>query len=175
MAISLAEKQAIVSDIAEVAANAHSAIAAEYRGLTVAEMTELRVKAKAAGVYLRVVRNTLARRALEGTDFECMQEGLTGPLVLAFAQDEPGASARVMGDFAKDNDKLQVRLVAFGGKLLNPSDISALAKMPTREEALSMLVGVMQAPVSKFVRTMAEPTAKFVRTVAALHAQKDAA
>jgi len=175
MAISLAEKQAIVSDIAEIAANAHSAIAAEYRGLTVAEMTELRVKAKAAGVYLRVVRNTLARRALEGTDFECMQEGLTGPLVLAFAQDEPGASARVMGDFAKDNDKLQVRLVAFGGKLLNPSDISALAKMPTREEALSMLVGVMQAPVSKFVRTMAEPTAKFVRTVAALHAQKDAA
>jgi large subunit ribosomal protein L10 len=175
MAISLAGKQAIVSDVAEVAANAHSAIAAEYRGLTVAEMTELRVKAKAAGVYLRVVRNTLARRALEGTDFECMQEGLTGPLVLAFAQDEPGASARVMGDFAKDNDKLQVRLVAFGGKLLDPSDISALAKMPTREEALSMLVGVMQAPVSKFVRTMAEPTAKFVRTVAALHAQKDAA
>jgi len=175
MAISLAEKQAIVSDVAEVAANAHSAIAAEYRGLTVAEMTDLRVKAKEAGVYLRVVRNTLARRALAGTDFECMQEGLTGPLVLAFAQDEPGASARVIGDFAKDNDKLQVRLIAFGGKLLDPSNIDALAKMPTRDEALSMLVGVMQAPVSKFVRTMAEPTAKFVRTVAALRAQKDAA
>jgi large subunit ribosomal protein L10 len=175
MAISLAEKQAIVSDVAEVAANAHSAIAAEYRGLTVAEMTDLRVKAKEAGVYLRVVRNTLARRALAGTDFECMQEGLTGPLVLAFAQDEPGASARVMGDFAKDNDKLQVRLIAFGGKLLDPSNIDALAKMPTRDEALSMLVGVMQAPVSKFVRTMAEPTAKFVRTVAALRAQKGAA
>jgi large subunit ribosomal protein L10 len=175
MAISLAEKQAIVSDVAEVAANAHSAIAAEYRGLTVADMTDLRVKAKQAGVYVRVVRNTLARRALEGTDFECMKDGLTGPLVLAFAQDEPGASARVMGDFAKANDKLQVRLIAFGGKLLDPSNIDALAKMPTRDEALSMLVGVMQAPVSKFVRTMAEPTAKFVRTVAALRAQKDAA
>lgn len=175
MAISLAEKQAIVSDVAEVAANAYSAIAAEYRGLTVAEMTDLRVKARQAGVYIRVVRNTLARRALEGTEFECMREGLTGPLVLAFAQDEPGASARVMGDFAKDNDKLQVRLIAFGGKLLDPSDIGALAKMPTREEALSMLAGVMQAPVSKFVRTMAEPTAKFVRTVAALRDQKDAA
>lgn len=175
MAISLAEKQAIVSDVAEVAANAHSAIAAEYRGLTVADMTDLRVKAKQAGVYVRVVRNTLARRALDGTDFECMKDGLTGPLVLAFAQDEPGASARVMGDFAKANDKLQVRLIAFGGKLLDPSNIDALAKMPTRDEALSMLVGVMQAPVSKFVRTMAEPTAKFVRTVAALRAQKDAA
>ena len=104
-----------------------------------------------------------------------MKDGLTGPLVLAFAQDEPGASARVMGDFAKANDKLQVRLIAFGGKLLDPSNIDALAKMPTRDEALSMLVGVMQAPVSKFVRTMAEPTAKFVRTVAALRAQKDAA
>ena len=175
MAISLAEKQAIVADVAEVAANAHSAIAAEYRGLTVAEMTDLRVKAKEAGVYIRVVRNTLARRALEGTEFECMREGLTGPLVLAFAQDEPGATARVMGDFAKDNDKLQVRLIAFGGELLEPSDIEVLAKMPTRDEALSMFVGVMQAPVSKFVRTMAEPTTKFVRTVAALRAQKDAA
>ena len=174
MAISLAEKQAIVSDVAEVAANSFSAIAAEYRGLTVAEMTELRVKARQAGVYVRVVRNTLARRALEGTEFECMREGLTGPLVLAFAQEEPGATARVMGDFAKDNDKLQVRLIAFGGKLLDPSDIDVLAKMPTREEALSQLVGVMQAPVSKFVRTMAEPTAKFVRTVAALRDQKGA-
>lgn len=172
MAISLAEKKAIVADVAEVAGAAHSAVAAEYRGLTVAEMTDLRVKAKAAGVYLRVVRNTLARRAVEGTDFECMQEGLTGPLVLAFATDDPGASARVIGDFAKDNDKLLVKLVAFGGKLLDPSELDALAKMPTREEALSQLVGVMQAPVSKFVRTMAEPTAKFARTVAAIRDQK---
>lgn len=175
MAISLAEKKAIVADVAEVAASAHSAVAAEYRGLTVAEMTELRIKAREAGVYLRVVRNTLARRAVEGTDFECMQDGLTGPLVLAFAQDEPGASARVIGDFAKTHDKLQVRVVAFGGKLLDPSELDALAKMPTREEALSMLVGVMQAPVSKFVRTMAEPTGKFVRTVAALREKLEAA
>lgn len=167
MAVSLADKKAIVGEVSEVAASAHSAVAAEYRGLTVAEMTELRVKARAAGVYLRVVRNTLARRAVEGTDFECMQEGLVGPLVLAFAQDEPGATARVIRDFAKDNDKLIPKVVSFGGKLLDPSELDVLAKMPTREEALSQLVGVMQAPVSKFVRTMAEPTSKFVRTVSA--------
>ena len=160
MPVSLAQKKAIVESVSEVAASAHSAVAAEYRGLTVAEMTELRVKARASGVYLRVVRNTLARRAVEGTDFECMTDGLVGPLVLAFAQDEPGASARVIGDFAKTNDKLIVKLVSFGGKLLDPSELDTLAKMPTREEALSKLVGVMQAPVSKFVRTMAEPTSK---------------
>jgi len=175
MAISLADKKAIVAEVAEIASSAYSAVAAEYRGLTVAEMTELRVKARAAGVYLRVVRNTLAKLAVADTDFECMQDGLTGPLVLAFAQDEPGASARVIGDFAKDNDKLQVKLVAFGGELLDPSELGALAKMPTREEALSMLVGVMQAPVTKFVRTMAEPAGKFVRTVAAIRDQKQAA
>jgi len=137
MAISLADKKAIVAEVAEIASSAYSAVAAEYRGLTVAEMTELRVKARAAGVYLRVVRNTLAKLAVADTDFECMQDGLTGPLVLAFAQDEPGASARVIGDFAKDNDKLQVKLVAFGGELLDPSELGALA-MPTREEALSI-------------------------------------
>jgi large subunit ribosomal protein L10 len=175
MAISLADKKAIVADVAEVASSAFSAVAAEYRGLTVAEMTDLRVQARDAGVYLRVVRNTLAKRAVEGTDFECMQESLTGPLVLAFAQSEPSASARVIADFAKTHDKLQVRIIAFGGKLLDPSEIGVLAKMPTRKEALSMLVGVMQAPVSKFVRTMAEPPAKFVRTVAALRDQKQAA
>jgi large subunit ribosomal protein L10 len=175
MAISLADKKAIVAEVAEIASSAYSAVAAEYRGLTVAEMTELRVKARAAGVYLRVVRNTLAKLAVADTDFECMQDGLTGPLVLAFARDEPGASARVIGDFAKDHDKLQVKLVAFGGELLDPSELGALAKMPTREEALSMLVGVMQAPVTKFVRTMAEPAGKFVRTVAAIRDQKQAA
>ena len=118
MAVSLADKKAIVGEVSEVAASAHSAVAAEYRGLTVAEMTELRVKARAAGVYLRVVRNTLARRAVEGTDFECMQEGLVGPLVLAFAQDEPGATARVIGDFAKDNDKLIPKVVSLHLSLL---------------------------------------------------------
>lgn len=168
MAVSLAEKKAIVESVSEVAASAHAAVAAEYRGLTVAEMTDLRVKAREAGVYLRVVRNTLARRAVEGTDFECMREGLVGPLVLAFSQEEPGSSARVMRDFAKSNDKLVIRLVSFGGKMLAPADLDVLAKMPTRDEALSKLVGVMQAPVAKFVRTMAEPTAKFVRTVSAV-------
>ena len=167
MAVSLSDKKAIVEAVSEVAASAHSAVAAEYRGMSVAEMTELRIKARESGVYLRVVRNTLARRAVAGTDFECMSDGLVGPLVLAFSQDEPGASARVVGDFAKKNEKLVVKLVSFGGKLLAPSEPEMLAKMPTREEALSKLVGVMQAPISKFVRTMAEPTSKFVRTVSA--------
>jgi large subunit ribosomal protein L10 len=167
MAVSLAEKKAIVEAVSEVASSAHAAVAAEYRGLTVAEMTELRVKARESGVYLRVVRNTLARRAVEGTDFACMSEGLVGPLVLAFSQEEPGSSARVMGDFAKKNDKLVIRLVSFGGKLLDPSDLDVLAKMPTRNEALGKLAGVLQAPITKFVRTMAEPTSKFVRTVSA--------
>lgn len=167
MAVSLAEKKAIVASVAEVAASAHSAVAAEYRGLTVAQMTELRDKAREAGVYIRVVRNTLARRAVTGTDFECMSEGLVGPLVLAFGQEDPGSTARVIRDFAKSNDKLQVKLVAFGGRLMEPTQLDALASMPTREEALSRLVGVLQAPIAKFVRTVAEPPAKFVRTVAA--------
>lgn len=167
MAVSLADKKAIVASVGEVAASAHSAVAAEYRGLTVAQMTELRDRARESGVYLRVVRNTLARRAVAGTEFECMREGLVGPLVLAFAQEDPGATARVMRDFAKRNDKLVVKLVAFGGKLLAPTDLDVLANMPTREQALGKLVGVMQAPLAKFVRTVAEPPAKFVRTVAA--------
>jgi large subunit ribosomal protein L10 len=161
------QKQAIVASVGEVAAAAHSAVAAEYRGLTVAEMTELRDRARQSGVYVRVVRNTLARRAVAGTDFECMSEGLVGPLVLAFAQEDPGATARVMRDFAKGHDKLVVKLVAFGGRLLDPTDLDVLARMPTREEALGRLMGVMQAPLAKFVRTVAEPPAKFVRTVAA--------
>jgi large subunit ribosomal protein L10 len=165
--VSLEDKKAIVASVSEVASSAHSAVAAEYRGLTVAEMTNLRNKAREAGVYVRVVRNTLARRAVQGTEFECMSDGFVGPLVLAFAQEEPGSSARVMGDFAKTNDKLKIRLVSYGGKLLDPSELDVLAKMPTRDEALAQLISVMQAPTAKFVRTFAEPHAKFVRTVAA--------
>lgn len=175
MPLTLEQKQAVVAEVSEVARHAHSAVAAEYRGLNVAQMTRLRNQARGAGVYLKVVRNTLARRALEDTDFACMQEGLTGPLVLAFAQDDPGASARVMSDFAKEHDKLVIRLVAFGGKLLPPADIARLAKLPTREEALAMLLGVMKAPLAKLVRTVAEPHAKLVRTVAAVRDQKQAA
>ena len=175
MALNLEGKKAVVEEVAAVAREAHSAIAAEYRGLTVAEMTQLRVQAKNSGVYLRVVRNTLAKRALEGTDFSCMNEGLVGPLVLAFSQEEPGAAARVMRDFSKVNDKLVVKLVAFGGNLLGPEDLSTLANLPTYDEAVSKLMSVMLGPVTKLARTLAEPHAKLVRTMAAVRDQKSSA
>lgn len=174
MALTLEGKKAVVAEVSEIAKNAHSAIAAEYRGLTVGEMTKLRVSARGEGVYLRVVRNTLARRALEGTDFACMNEQMTGPLVLAFSQEEPGAAARLVKGFAKDHDKLVVKMVSLNGKLLEPAYVEALAKLPTREQALAQLLGVMKAPIEKFARTLAEPYAKLVRTVAAVREQKQA-
>lgn len=175
MALTLAEKQAIVADVADVAANAYSAIAAEYRGLTVGEMTELRAEARKSGVYIRIVKNSLARRAVEGTDFECMQEGFTGPLVLAFSQEDPGSAARVIKDFAKEHDALNVTMVSIGGKLLEPSELSTLAKMPTYDQAVSMLMAVMKAPVEKLARTINEVPGKLVRTVAAIRDSKEAA
>jgi len=173
--LNLEQKKAIVAEVAVVAAGAYSAIAAEYRGLTVDQMTALRAKARESGVYLRVVKNSLARRAVEGTDFSCMQEGMTGPLVLAFSQEDPGAAARVVKDFAKEHDKLVVKLVSIGGKLLQPSDIEALAKMPTYDQAISLLMAVMKAPVEKLARTLNEVPGKLVRTVAAVRDAKEAA
>jgi len=158
-----------------VANSAQSAIAAEYRGLSVEQMTKLRADARNAGVYLRVVKNTLARRALTDTGYACMSDSLKGPLVLAFSKEEPAAAARVMRDFAKDNDKLVVKAIALSGKLLTPGDLVALATMPTREEALSQLMAVMKAPVEKLARTMNEVPGKLVRTIAAVRDQKQAA
>ena len=175
MALSLEQKKAVVAGVAEVAKQAYSAVAAEYRGLTVEEMTELRTKADQDSVHLQVVKNTLARRALQGTDFECMCEGLVGPLVLAFSREDPGAAARVVNDFSKENDKLVVRLVSVGGQLLEPSEIDRLAKLPTRDQAISMLMAVMKAPVEKFVRTLNEVPGKLVRTTAAIRDSKQAA
>ncbi|MFA5529653.1 MAG: 50S ribosomal protein L10 [Thiohalomonadaceae bacterium] len=175
MALNRDQKQAIIDEVAEVAAKAYSAVGAEYTGLTAAQMTQLRAKAREGGVYVRVVKNTLARRAFQGTEFECMQEALTGPLVLAFSQEDPGAAARVIQAFAKDNAKLVTKVVSIGGKLLDASELDRLAKMPTKEQAISMLMSVMKAPVEKFVRTLAEPHAKLVRTVAAIRDQKQAA
>jgi len=175
MALNLEQKKAIVAEVAEVASSAHSAVAAEYRGLTVAQMTDLRAQARNGGVYLRVVKNSLARRAVEGTDFECMAEGLTGPLVMAFSQEDPGAAARVIKDFAKSNDKLEVKLVAIGGKLMAPSDIEALAKLPTYDQAVSILMSVIKAPVQKLATTLNEVPGKLVRTIAAVKDAKAAA
>ena len=175
MALNLEGKKQVVSEVAAVAANAYSAVAAEYRGISVGDMTELRSKAREGGVYLRVVRNTLARRALEGTDFECMNEGLTGPLVLAFSQEDPGAAARLISDFAKENDKLKPKLVSIGGELLDASEIQRLASLPTYDQAVSMLMALMMAPVEKLARTMKEVPGKLVRTVAAVRDQKESA
>lgn len=175
MPLSLETKKAVVAEVHEVAKTAHSAVAAEYIGLTVAQMTNLRVQARNSGVYVRVVRNTLARRALEDTGFACMQEKLQGPLVLAFSKEEPGAAARVIKSFSKDNDKLVVKLVSVEGKLLEPTALDMLASLPTRDEAIAQLMSVLIAPVSKFVRTLAEPHARLVRTLGAIRDQKQAA
>jgi len=175
MALNLDQKKAVVEEVAEVASTAYSAVAAEYLGLTVEEMTELRAKARGEGVYLRVVKNTLARRAVQGTDFECIQDGLTGPLLLAFSQEDPGSAARVIKDFSKSNDKLIVKLVSIGGQLLDASELDRLAKLPTRDQAISMLMAVMKAPFDKFARTLNEVPGKLVRTVAAVRDQKEGA
>ena len=172
MALTLEEKRAVVAEVAEVAANAHSAVAAEYRGLTIHDMTTLRAKARESGVYLRVVKNTLARRAVEGTEFECMRDAFEGPLMLAFSQEDPGSAARVVRDFAKDNDKLVPRLVAVGGQLMDGSELGRLANLPTRDEALAMLMGTLRAPLDKLARTMNEVPGKLVRTVAAVRDAK---
>ncbi len=175
MSLNLEQKKAIVEEVAEVANQAPSAVAAEYIGLSVSEMTELRQNARNAGIYLRVVRNTLARRALEGTKFDCMREEMVGPLILAFANEEPGSAARVIRDFAKENDKLVAKLVSLDGKLLNAADLDRLASMPNQDEARAMLLGLLQAPMSKMVRTLAEPGGKFARLLAAKRDQQQAA
>lgn len=175
MALNLEQKQAVVAELNEVADKAFSAVAAEYRGLSVAEMTELRSKARQDQVYLRVVKNTLMRRAVAGTEFECLSDELTGPLVYAFSIEDPGSAARLVKNFAKDHEKLKARLVALGGQLFDAKDIDRVADLPTRDEALATLMAVMKAPIEKFVRTLAEPHGKLVRTVAAIRDQKQQA
>jgi len=175
MALNFAQKEAIVAEVAEVAKTAHSAIGAEYRGLSVADMTALRVEARKAGVYVRVVKNTLARRAFADTSFACMQDALTGPLILAFGQEDPGSAARVAEAFAKTHDKFQVKLVSLGGQLLDPSQLGAVAKMPTYDEAISQLMALMKAPVQKLASTLNEVPSKLVRTIAAIRDAKEAA
>lgn len=175
MPLSLDDKKALVDEVAAVAQTALSVVAAENRGLSVSQMTSLRAKARGSNVYMRVVKNTLARKAVIGTQFECISGALKGPLILAFSKDDPGAAARIVKAFAKDNDKLVPTLVSLGGQLLPAKDLDKVASLPTREQALGLLLGVMKAPISKFVRTVAEPHAKLVRTVAAVKDKKSAA
>ena len=175
MALTYAQKEKVVAEVAEVAKTAYSAIGAEYRGLTVEQMTALRVEARKAGVYVRVVKNTLAKRALADTEFACMNDALSGPLVLAFGQEDPGSVARIAEAFAKQHDKFQVKLIAISGKRLDPSQLSALARMPTYDEAISQLMAVMKAPVQKLAATMNEVPGKLVRTLAAVRDAKESA
>jgi large subunit ribosomal protein L10 len=174
MALRLEDKKLFVKEVNAVAGDSLSAVAAEYRGLTVSEMTELRKEARGAGVYLRVVKNTLARRAIAGTDFECMTETLKGPLLLAFAKEDPGAAARVIKDFAKEHDALTAVSLSIGGALLPASDLAKLADLPTLDQARAMLLGVMMAPMTKLVRTVAEPSAMLARTLSARGEQEAA-
>ncbi len=175
MAIRLEDKQQIVSEVNQAASSALSAVLADYRGVTVEEMTALRKNARDNKVYLRVVRNTLLKRAVVDTEFECIQEVLVGPTILALSQEDPGAAARVLKDFAKENDDFEIKALSIGGKLMDASQIDVLAKLPTLDQARSILMSVMLAPVTKLARTMNEVPSKVTRAVAAVRDQKQEA
>ena len=168
MAIGLEDKKAIVAEVNETATSALSLVIADSRGVTVDGMTALRKTARENQVTLRVVRNTLARRALEGTEFECVNDSLVGPSLFGFSMQDPGAAARIFKDFAKLNEKFEVKALAVSGQMLGADQLDVLAKLPTRDQALSMLMSVMKAPVTKLVQTMNEVPGKLVRTVAAV-------
>jgi len=155
VALGLEDKKAIVAEVSEVAKTALSAVVADSRGVTVSDMTALRKEAREAGVYVRVVRNTLARRAVEGTDFECLAESFVGPTLIAFSNEHPGAAARLLKTFAKTNKNFEVKALAFNGELIAAGDIDRLATLPTYDEAIARLMSVIQGATSKFVRTLA--------------------
>jgi len=172
MAMSFQAKQAMVAEVSEVANRAHSAVLAEYRGLSAGQMDSLRVNARQGGAYMKVIKNNLARLALKGTDYECMADAFKGPVILGFSLEDPGSAARVISDFAKSNEKLKVTAISFNGQLLPGEQLDRLAKLPTRDEALAQLMRVMKAPVEKLVRTTIEPAAKVTRAMAAVRDEK---
>ncbi|MFK8054012.1 MAG: 50S ribosomal protein L10 [Woeseiaceae bacterium] len=167
MALRFEDKKAFVAEVNAVAGESLSAVAAEYRGLTVEAMTELRKDARANDVYVRVVKNSLAKRAFEGTDFECMKDTLKGPLLLAFSKEDPGAAARLIKSFAKENEALKTVSLSVGGQLFGAEDLGRLADLPNLDQARAMLLGCLQAPLSQLVRTLAEPPAMLARTMSA--------
>ncbi len=175
MAIGLEDKKAIVAEVNEVASEALSLVIADSRGVEVNDMVALRAEARKANVSVRVVRNTLAKRAVEGTEYECAQDSFKGPSLLAFSMEDPGAAARIFKDFAKENENFEVKALAVGGQLLDAGQIDVLAKLPTRDQAISMLMGTMLAPVTKLVQTANEVPGKLVRTLAAVKEQKEQA
>lgn len=172
MSLDFAAKQTIVKEVTEVAKASSLAVAAEYRGLNVSAMTDLRRSARGAGIYLRVIRNTLARRALQDTDFSCMCAGLTGQLVFVFAGNDPHVAAKVVNDFTKRNNELVVKLVVLEGKLLDPSEVETLANLPSKDEAIGMLMGIMKMPVVALARALSAPQIKLARTLKAVADQK---
>ena len=175
MAIRLEDKQQIVSEVNQAASSAMSAVLADYRGVTVEDMTALRKTARENKVYLRVVRNTLLKRAIVDTEFECIKDVLVGPTILALSQEDPGAAARVLKDFAKENDDFEIKALSVGGELMEANQIDVLAKLPTLDQARSMLMSVMLAPVTKLARTVNEVPSKVTRAVAAVRDQKQEA
>ncbi|MGE5149004.1 MAG: 50S ribosomal protein L10 [Rhodospirillaceae bacterium] len=172
MGLSLEQKQAMVSEVSTKLANAQTLIVAEYRGLDVERVTQLRSKARKSGVYLRVLKNTLARRAVQGTPFEKLSGQMVGPLMYGISED-PVAGAKVLSEFAKENELFVIKAGAMSGAVMSAQDIKALASLPSREQLIATLLGTMQAPVAKLVRTMNEVPGKFVRTLAALKEQKE--
>jgi large subunit ribosomal protein L10 len=172
LGLSLEQKQAMVSEVAARLAKAQALIVAEYRGLDVEHVTQLRAKARKSGLYLRVLKNTLARRAVQGTPFEKLSDQMSGPLMYGIAAD-PVAGAKVMSEFAKDNERFVIRGGAMLNALMSAKDVKALALLPSREELLAKLLGTMQAPVARLVRTMHEVPGKFVRILAALRDQRE--
>jgi len=172
VAIRLEDKKAIVAEVNEAASGALSVVLADYRGITSGEMTSLRKQAREQNVYLRVIRNTLAKRAVEGTEYECVRDVLVGPTIFAFSMEDPGAAARLLKDFAKEKEKFEIKALAVGGELLGADQIDRLAKLPTREQALTMLVATIQAPITKLARTFNEVPSKVTRAVAAVRDQK---
>ena len=167
MGLNLDEKKAVVAEVSAEVAKAQAIVVAEYRGLEVGNMTDLRRKARASGVYLRVLKNTLARRAVQGTPFEKLTDQMVGPLIYGISTD-PVATAKVLNEFAKANDKLVIKGGAMPNALISTAEVKALAALPSREELLSKLLGTMQAPVAQFVRTLNEVPTRFVRTLAAV-------
>lgn len=165
MALNLEGKKAIVTEVSNVASKALSLVVADYRGLDVPAMTELRVKARESNVYLRVIRNTLALRAFKGTELECMEKALVGPLIFGFAENEPGAAARLFKDFAKKNEKFEVKALSVAGQFYEAKHLDAVAALPSRKEALSSLAAVLMAAPTKLVRTIAEPHSQLVRAL----------
>lgn len=174
MAFTLTQKKESVAQLAEVAGKAHSLVAAEYAGLTVGQLTDMRKKARESGVFLKVAKNTLVSRAVANTDYAVIADELTGPLLYAFSQEDPGAAGRLIKEFAKSNAKLKPRLVSLGGQLYPGSHVEVLASLPTRDQALSMLLSVMSQPATMLVRLLSEPAAQVTRVVNAAGQQKAA-